>query len=782
MLRILTLPPPYRSFCLCSVLSLCLGVSVVCSSHASDWASWRGPEENGYSREKDLPETFSPDLKAPNNNVIWKAPFGGRTTPIVLNGRVYAINSVGKDETLQERVLCFDDKDGKLLWEHKFNVFLTDIVADRLGWTNLVGDPETGNIYAHGTQGFLICFDRDGKILWQHSLTEEHGRISGYGGRLPGPTIDGDLLIISMLNASWGEQARGGVRFLALDKKTGNVIWWGSTPFRPKDTYSSTAVVAVINGERLLIGGAGDGGVHAFKVRTGERVWSYIFGDGAVNLSPIVDGSRVYIGHGEDNPDTNKQGRVICLDASKVKDGKPEKVWQVDGIKAKFATPILHEGRLYVCDMYASMYCLDANTGKRLWRYPYGRNCFGSPVFADGKIYVGEVNGTFHILKPEATKCTSLHDQFFEAAAGAPDVEINGSPAVANGRVYFFTSTDLYCIGKKDHKTPAEAIPPGPKESEAAANAKPAVLQVVPADILLHPGESAKFHARLYDDAGHFLREVKAEWSPAAFLAPPPVPGAPMPPAGSTPPPPPPVLKAEVDADGKATVDAKVPGQFGMVVAKAEGLTGQARIRVAPVQPYQVDFGKVPLERSPGGWVNCQGKFAVKEVKGKKVLMKLATNPSPLVARANAFITAPTAADYTIQADLMGTQKNADLPDMGVLANRYHLFLDGNKQQLRLVSWDAVPRLDKTIAYSWKPEVWYTLKLTVRLEGDKGLIRGKIWEAGKEEPKEWTVELVDPVPNREGSAGLYANSTAVEEGSPGTSIYYDNVSVAPNKK
>src|SRR5262249_33660315 len=157
----------------------------------------------------------------------------GRSTPVVQNGRVYIINKAGGEGDteesrlhLQERVMCLDADTGRTLWEHKFNVWHTDIVAVRLGWTNMVGDPQTGNVYAHGTQGLLFCFDKDGKILWQHSLTEEYGRISGYGGRIASPVIDGDLLILSMLNASWGEQAIGGCRFVAFDKRTGQVVWW----------------------------------------------------------------------------------------------------------------------------------------------------------------------------------------------------------------------------------------------------------------------------------------------------------------------------------------------------------------------------------------------------------------------------------------------------------------------------------------------------------------------------------------------------------------------------
>jgi outer membrane protein assembly factor BamB len=137
-------------------------------------------------------------------------------------------------------VLCFDANTGKLVAEHRFNVFHTDIVSVRLGWTNLVGDPETGNIYAHGTQGLLFCFDKDLKVVWQKSLTEEFGRVSGYGGRVTSPIVDEDLVIIGFLNASWGDQAIGRNRFLAMRKKTGEIVWWSSTGIQPKDTYYST--------------------------------------------------------------------------------------------------------------------------------------------------------------------------------------------------------------------------------------------------------------------------------------------------------------------------------------------------------------------------------------------------------------------------------------------------------------------------------------------------------------------------------------------------------------
>ena len=58
---------------------------------AADWYNWRGPFHNGVSPETNLPEKWSLD----GENLIWKAPYGCRSTPLILNGRVYFINYAG---------------------------------------------------------------------------------------------------------------------------------------------------------------------------------------------------------------------------------------------------------------------------------------------------------------------------------------------------------------------------------------------------------------------------------------------------------------------------------------------------------------------------------------------------------------------------------------------------------------------------------------------------------------------------------------------------------------
>ena len=181
-----------------------------------------------------------------------------------------------------------------------------------------------------------------------------------------------------MINSNWGEYARGANRFVAFDKKTGNIVWWSETGLQVRFTYASVPVVAVINGERLLISGGGDGAVHAFQVRTGKHVWSYLFSTGGINPNPVVDGNFVYSSHGDENLEGGERGMMVCLDASKVEDGKPALVWKDTGHLFKFSSPVIHEGKLYACDENGTMYCFDSKTGKRLWKYSYGPPCSGA--------------------------------------------------------------------------------------------------------------------------------------------------------------------------------------------------------------------------------------------------------------------------------------------------------------------------------------------------------------------------------------------------------------------
>ena len=348
---------------------LCTSLIGLDNALASDWPSWRGPNQTGSSSQTGLVSSWSLE----GENLIWKADFMGRSTPIVLNNRVYVIGRAGMDITEQERVACFDAETGNLLWEHRFNVFHSTIPFNRLGWTSLAGDRETGYIYAHTISGVFACFDKDGKVVWSHSLTEEFGRFTGYGGRTVTPVVEGDFVILSFLNTSWGSHAAMRHRYFAFDKKTGDVVWTKTPGGPPKDTTYPVSVAAEINGRRLLIDGNSDGHVYAMDVQTGEKVWGFQVSQGPLNASVVVDGTRVYASHNRENTDTTVIGRVVCIDGTGRGDiTETHELWRVDGIEAGYSSPAIADGRLYVVDSSANLHCLNGETGEVHWTHSLG--------------------------------------------------------------------------------------------------------------------------------------------------------------------------------------------------------------------------------------------------------------------------------------------------------------------------------------------------------------------------------------------------------------------------
>ena len=256
--------------------------------------------QNGASPETGLISTWSLD----GENLIWRREFIGRSTPVIVNGRVYVIGRAGKGITQQEHIACFDAETGDLCGKKKFNVWHSTISFNRLGWANLGADSETGNIYAHLVSGLLICFDPDGNAVWTRSLTEEFNRFSGYGGRLHTPVVDGDLVIISMGQPRVGGQTAFSSVFCPEQTHGASRVDGASGGGGQKDlTIYSTPVVAAIDGQRVLIAGNGNGGIFAFKVATGEKVWGFPFSLRGINTSPAVADGRVYVAHSEENVD-----------------------------------------------------------------------------------------------------------------------------------------------------------------------------------------------------------------------------------------------------------------------------------------------------------------------------------------------------------------------------------------------------------------------------------------------------------------------------------------------
>lgn len=758
-------------------------VGVAGVARASDWPFWRGPEQTGMSRENAVVTSWSLD----GENLIWKSDVGGRTTPIVMGDRVYMIAPAGACVpleggrqdcvALQERVVCLDARNGEIVWERRFNVFHTDIVENRIGWTAVVGDPETGNIYAHGTGGEFFCFDRDGTLVWKVSMTEQFGRISGYGGRLHTPIIDGDRVIVSFLNSGWGSHGRATHRYVAFDKRTGTVAWWSAPGGKPLDTTYAVPVIATIQGTRMLIAAAADGHVYGMRPWNGERVWDFSLSKRGINASVVVDGDYAYVCHSEENLSGTEMGSVVCIDARGNGDiTDTGTVWRRDGLRVGYASPAIANGRLYAVDNSANLICLDARTGHTHWKYNIGRIGKGSPtVTADGVIYVGTMNGTFHILRDAGTECVSLDRKTFKRPDGLID-EIFGSPVIANGRVYFQTRYATYCLGDKSTTPSWDRWRPKPggrgtvhtENTEVAwrgPDARDAIL--VPGEVTVAPGDAIRFRLQLPGVSGTSTvgGGIRSDDGLACTVK---------------------GVRGAIDATGVFTAAPEARFSAGMVTCKLGVADATARIRVAPSLPIVEGFESMPVGSVPPGWVGAGAKTEIVERDGSRVLKKKApkARPSPPFMRLRVYATPPIPGGYTVQADVLGTERRTRRlryqADMGLINSRYRMIMLGKHQTLRIESWSPVPRFRDDVAFAWVPEVWYTMKFQVKLRGGTAIVRGKVWPRGEPEPDSWTIEKVDPYPNREGSAGLYGYSNGTTSKKDGTNIFYDNFQVMRN--
>src|ERR1041384_7368128 len=87
-------------------------VSFSARAEVRGWLDWRGPNQNGFSAEKNLPD------KIAAKDALWTADFPGASTPVIANGKLYIMGFLGSGPELREGVAAFDAETGKNLWQH----------------------------------------------------------------------------------------------------------------------------------------------------------------------------------------------------------------------------------------------------------------------------------------------------------------------------------------------------------------------------------------------------------------------------------------------------------------------------------------------------------------------------------------------------------------------------------------------------------------------------------------------------------------------------------------
>lgn len=716
----------------------------------ADWPDWRGSARTGVSAETGLPSKWS----TAGENLAWQAPYGGRSGPVIFGDHLYLQNTSGSGAAEQERVMCFNADTGKLLWEHRYNMFASDVPPHRLAWSSPVVDPATGNVFAISGGGLVMSLSKEGKLLWERSFAEEFGMWTTHGGRMSTPIIDGDQLIVSGLTFSWGQFAGGAHRFLSLEKSNGQVRWVSAPEGRPTDTIYANPYVADVNGTRMFFSGGSDGAMHAIKIATGEPVWHWNVSKRGLNTAALMINGDVIVTHSEENMDVNEMGMLAAVPAASKgtltdKDAK----WLIRDVQAGYGSPVSDGERIYVVDNGGVLLAFNVKDGKHLWRKNLGTIQKSSPVLADGKLYVGTENGKFFILKPRADGVDVLDEDEMPAGTDGKPSAIVASPAVARGRVYIASMDGLFAIGPKGARANSGGII-GSTGSHGPSPHPAATLLVTPTELILKPGQPISLTAQSFDATGY---------SPAAVA---------------------PVtwtldnLKGTLE-NGRFTPDPAAGAQAGLVKATSGAITGAARIRVIPDLPWSFDFetgGAVP----PVHWVNATGKFAVRDLDGSKVLVKLAENPFAFAKRCRVFFGGPDYSDYTIESDVRAMEKRRQRGDVGIVAQRYEMMLSGSHERIELQPWQPETERTVRVDFPWKADTWYVMKLEVQSMGaGKVRARGKVWAKGQPEPSAWSIERIDPIGSLKGAPGLYADAPSAAGG--GSEIYYDNIKVYKNK-
>lgn len=714
---------------------------------ATDWQNWRGPQQNGQTVESGLPT----DLSLDGGNLRWRKPeYATRSTPVVMNGRVYIVCRAEPETHREgEKTVCLDAETGALIWESVHNIYLSDAPAERVGWASVIADPETDRVYVLGLGCTFQCLDgKTGKTIWEHSMLEEYGMLSTYGGRTNFPTLFEDMVIVSGVMTGWDQTAVPAHRFVAMDKNTGAAVWLMSTRVRPEDTTYSTPIYTVLNGQAAMVFGAADGAIYALQPRTGNVIWKYQASPRGMNVAPLVENGIVYMGHGEQNEsDRTLLGAIFAFDGNVSGDIAEDKLlWKVPKKTISRSSPVRVGDRIFFIDDGAALMGVNAKTGAIELEKKLGRIMFGSPVVSEGKLYVAENTGRIWVLEPTETELKVVGQVRLNDKS-----EIFGSIAVSNGRIYVPTSQALYCFGaEKAPGKPDASLPPTPVEP-AVSDKEIAHIQVCPVEMLLQPGQKAKLQVRGYNKIGQFVRLV-TEATVAAEGG-----GA-------------------VGPDLVYTAGESKSGNAVMITATHGSLKSSARARVIPPLPWSFDFEdkKVPLH-----WIGMAYRHQPAELPtGGNGLVKISTIPRG--TRSQGFLGLPKSHDYTIQAEVYALDtKNkvptTKLPDMGVVNQRYTLALEGS-QRLQIRSWVSLleQRFAVTIPYEWQANTWYVLKFRSETKDNKAILRGKVWKKGDPEPDAWTIEGEDTTPNVVGSPGLFGNSTDAE-------FFVDNVTVSSNE-
>jgi outer membrane protein assembly factor BamB len=237
-----------------------------------------------------------------------------------------------------------------------------------------------------------------------------------------------------------------------VNKATGKLVWSDNSPgSRILHGQWSSPSVGTIGGVVQLVSAQGDGWVRGFEAATGRKLWEFdanpkdaVWPKTRNDLiaTPVIAGDRVYIGTGQDPEQGEGIGSFHAIDATRRGDiTQSGRVWRFGDIRRTVSTAAVFEGLVYISDFSGFLYCLEAESGKELWKHDLFSAVWGSPMVADGKVYLGDEDGDVVVLALGREKRLLA-----EPNMGG---SVYGTVTPARGTIFLNTQSRLFAIAAK---------------------------------------------------------------------------------------------------------------------------------------------------------------------------------------------------------------------------------------------------------------------------------------------------------------------------------------------
>jgi outer membrane protein assembly factor BamB len=409
---------------------------------ADDWRQFRGPGGSGVSRKSRIPDEWG-DAK----NLRWKAalPGPGSSSPVVIGERVFvtcytgygaSADDPGDPKNLVRHLLCLGRADGRVLWsadvpatrpEDPYRGYLTEH-----GYASGTPASDGTAVYVFFGKSGVLAYDLDGKRLWQTGVgTESDNRRWGSGSS---PVLYKNTVIVNAASESRSVRA--------LDKTTGKQVWKAEA--EGLDLSFGTPALVELPSGRAELALAVPGELWGLNPDTGKLFWhADVRMSGNVAPSAVAHNGVVYATGGFDG-----RGSVAVRAGGKGDVTRSHVVWSARE-SSYVPSPLVADGRLHWVDDTGMAACLDAATGKVIYRERLpargdaagGKAVYASVVLAGDKlIAVTRTAGAFVL---------AAGPKFRVVAANrlSDDSDFNASPAVADGELFLRSNQAIYCVG-----------------------------------------------------------------------------------------------------------------------------------------------------------------------------------------------------------------------------------------------------------------------------------------------------------------------------------------------